>query len=85
MRSRCTLCGSQEYRVLESAIVQPSQAEKLVLDLSALVGIKVEIHRMRLVECRSCVPGRVTRHRELVIPLEAEYGKGYLRSKGKMQ
>ena len=78
MKSRCTLCGSQEYRVLESAIVQPSQAEKLVLDLSALVGVKVELHRLRLVECRSCVPGRVTRHRELVIPLEAEYGKGYL-------
>jgi hypothetical protein len=46
--------------------------------LSALVGVKVELHRLRLVECRSCVPGRVTRHRELVIPLEAEYGKGYL-------
>jgi hypothetical protein len=85
MRSRCTLCGSQEYRVLESAIVQPSQAEKLVVDLSALVGVKVAVHRLRLVECRSCVPGRVTRHRELVIPLEVEYGKGYLRSKGKMQ
>ena len=85
MKSRCTLCGSQEYRVLESAFVQPSQAEKLVLDLSALVGIRVEIHRLRLVECRSCVPGRVTRHRELVIPLEAEYEKGYLRSKGKME
>ena len=46
MRSRCTLCGSQEYRVLESAIVQPSQAEKLVVDLSALVGVKVAVHRL---------------------------------------
>ena|ERR1017187_4114993 len=79
MRSRCTLCGSQEYRVLENANFPPSQVERLILDIAALVGVQVRTHRVRLAECRGCNPGRVTRHRELLVPLETEYSKTYLK------
>jgi hypothetical protein len=76
----CGICGSKAARIIDRTPIKPSDAERLVLDLSALVGIKVSIHRVRLVGCPDCIPGRVTRHRELVIPLEAEYPKSYLRS-----
>ena len=82
MKSRCTLCGSQEYRVLENANFQPSQVERLILDIAALVGIQVQAHRVRLAECLGCNPGRVSRHRELLTVLETEYGKSYLQRRG---
>ena len=66
--------------MLENANFPPSQVERLILDIAALVGVQVRTHRVRLAECRGCNPGRVTRHRELLTVLETEYAKGYLRS-----
>jgi hypothetical protein len=77
--SRCQFCSSSTARVVECATVPASEAERLLLDLAALAGVRLQIHRVRLVECPSCVPGRVTRYREVVMPLEASYGKGCIR------
>lgn len=77
--AHCPLCDSTAARVKDCAIVETSQAEKLILDLAALVGVKVVAHPVRLVACPDCHPGRITRHRELILPLEAEYGKSHVR------
>lgn len=77
--SRCQFCSSSDAHVVECATVPSSEAERLLLDLAALAGVKLQIHRVRLVECPSCVPGRVTRYREVVMPLETSYGKGSIR------
>jgi hypothetical protein len=77
--SLCQFCSSDEARVIECATVPTSEAERLLLDLAAFVGVRLQIHRVRLVECPSCVPGRVTRYREVVMPLEENYAKGFIR------
>lgn len=76
--SACPLCGSGEAKVTSNARVAHSEAERLVLDLAALVGVKVVVHLVRLVECPDCHPGRITRHREAIVPLDAEYAKRHL-------
>jgi hypothetical protein len=73
--SLCPLCGSLEARVTSNAHVPTSDAERLLLDLAAVVGVRVVVHLTRLVECPDCHPGQVTRHREAVVPLETEYAK----------
>ena len=79
LMAHCPLCDSTAAKVTDCALVKPSQAERLILELAAFTGLRVVVHRVRLVACPDCNPGRVTRHRELIVPLEAEYGKGHLR------
>jgi hypothetical protein len=76
--SFCPLCGSGEARVTSNTHVPTSEAERILLNLAAVVGIEVVVHLVRLVECPDCHPGRVTRHREAVVPLDTEYAKRQL-------
>jgi hypothetical protein len=77
--ARCQLCDSRAARVKDCARVPPGEAERLILELAALVGIRVVAHHVRLVACPDCHPGRVTRHRELILPLETEFNKSHIR------
>jgi hypothetical protein len=74
----CLLCTSTRAKVRDTAEIPQSQAEAIVLAVCRLIGVRVAVHRLRLTLCPDCVPGEVTRHRDLIVPLDASYHRAYL-------